>query len=564
MLLLAGCGKSSVVPTAPSAPPAYELSAAALSPGTVTAGNDASSTVIVTPQGGYTGTVSVSCKVVSGGSPAPACSLSPSSVVINSGAPGTSTLTVSSTSKTPGGSYSISLSAIDAKGLAPSNGAQTLALIMAAVLQHIVIIVQENRTPDNLFHDTVLISRGADIASSGLNSLGQTIPLVSIDLGTAGANPQNYDLDHSHHGFVTMYDGGKMDGANLVSCSPAAECPPNAHPNPQFKYVLPSDVQPYFALAEQYTFADRMFQTSEGPSFPAHQFLLAGTSAPTATSPLFASENPSLSPAGCIATANTTITMINALGSESAQPPQYPCFEHPTLTDLLISKSATWRWYTPSVGSIWTAPVAIEHICQQQSINGSLTCTGPEFTGGVIVPQTQVLTDIANGQLAQVTWIIPDGTSSDHANINDGSGPSWVASIVNAIGNSDFWANTAILITWDDWGGWYDHVAPTVINDGVSWGSGYVYGFRVPLIFVSPYAKAAYISHVTHDDGSILKFVETTFGLPSLGYADAAADDLSDCYDLTQTPLKFQTIAAPLDAVHFINDKRPAVDPDDD
>ncbi len=78
----------------------------------------------------------------------------------------------------------------------------------------------------------------------------------------------------------------------------------------------------------------------------------------------------------------------------------------------------------------------------------------------MIIPQSQVLTDIANGQLAQVSWVIPDGTHSDHAESNDGSGPSWVASIVNAIGNSPYWANTAIIITWDDWGGWYDHVAP--------------------------------------------------------------------------------------------------------
>jgi phospholipase C len=103
-----------------------------------------------------------------------------------------------------------------------------------------------------------------------------------------------------------------------------------------------------------------------------------------------------------------------------------------------------------------------------------------------------------------------------------------------------------------------------VINDGVSWGSGYVYGFRVLLIVVAPYAKAAYISHATHDFGSILKFVETTFELPSLGYADTSADDLSDCFDLTQTPLTFSVIPTTLDAAHFINDKRPPTDPDDD
>jgi phospholipase C len=475
-----------------------------------------------------------------------------------------STLTVSSSTSTPGGSYSVAVSARDATGLTPSNGSQTLPLMIAAVIQHIVIIFQENRTPDNLFQDPVLISHGADIASSGVNSLGQTIPLDPIDLGTTGSSPQNYDLSHAHAAFVAMYHGGKMDGANLIPCSPAANCPPNAHPNPQFKYVLPADVQPYFALAEQYTFGDRMFQTNEGPSFPAHQFIIAGTSAPTATSPLFAAENPALSPAGCVASTLNTVAMIDAAGSERAQSAQYPCFEHPTVTDLLGAQKLSWRYYAPSAGSIWTGPDAIRHICGPQTINGTLTCTGVEWTANVVIPQTQVLSDIASGQLAQVSWVIPDGKSSDHALSNDGSGPSWVASIVNAIGNSAYWGNTAIIITWDDWGGWYDHVPPTVVNDGVSWGSGYVYGFRVPLIVVSPYAKTAYVSHVTHDFGSILKFIETTFHLTSLGYADALADDLSDCFTLTQAPSPFHAIAARLNAAFFINDRRPAVDPDDD
>jgi phospholipase C len=103
-----------------------------------------------------------------------------------------------------------------------------------------------------------------------------------------------------------------------------------------------------------------------------------------------------------------------------------------------------------------------------------------------------------------------------------------------------------------------------VIDDGVSWGSGYVYGFRVPLIVVSPYAKTAYISHVTHDFGSILKFIEVTFNLPSLGYADAPADDLSDCFNLDHAPVAFQKIPTTLEAAHFINDRTPPTGPDDD
>ena len=150
-------------------------------------------------------------------------------------------------------------------------------------ISHIVIIFQENRTPDNLFQDPVLIARGADIASSGLNSHGQTIPLTPIPLAN------KYDLSHMHSAFVAMYDGGKMDGANLIVDYCSRE---NCLPNPQFKSVLPSDVQPYFSLAEQYTFGDRMFQTNEGPSYPAHQFILSGTSAPGPGSNLFVAENP--------------------------------------------------------------------------------------------------------------------------------------------------------------------------------------------------------------------------------------------------------------------------------
>jgi len=413
-------------------------------------------------------------------------------------------------------------------------------------IQHVVVIFQENRTPDNLFHDLP----GADIADQGVNSKGQTISLTPISLAN------DYDLSHTHGAFVKMYDGGKMDGADKigVSCAQnATDCPP---PNPQFKYVNPSEVAPYFQLAEQYTFADRMFQTNQGPSFPAHQYIIAGTSAPTPTSNLFAAENPFLPPpnnlisprsgteVGCKAPKGSYVFLIDPLGGESSQ--QYPCFEHGTLVDLLDSRLISWRYYTPSPGSIWVGPNAIWHLR-----------FGPDWARNVIIGKTQVLTDIANGQLPQVSWVIPTGQASDHASVNDGSGPSWVAAVVNAIGDSPYWSNTAIFIAWDDWGGWYDHVPPPIYDS-------YEYGFRVPLIVVSPYAKPSYVSHVTHHFGSILKFIEEDFNLPSLGYADARADDLSDCFDFSQLPIPFQPIAAEHDASYFINDPRPPTPPDDD
>ena len=442
------------------------------------------------------------------------------------------------------------------------------SITVSGKIEHVVLIVQENRSTDNMFQDPVLISRGADIAQSGLDSNGNTIQLQELDIA-AGLNP-----DHGHHAFNLMCDLNsvtgqcQMDGANLID----GNCPQGIQ-NCVYSYVNPSEVQPYFQMAETYTFADHMFQTNQGPSMPAHQFLISGTSAPSVGSNLFASENPSTLGApnsGCDSV-DGEVLLIDPTGDEGSHAPIYPCFEHPTLTDLLEANGNTWRYYTSSgyksgVGqAIWIGPEAIQHICEPLGPDGN--CAGPDWTANVILNQTQILTDITKNQLPNVSWVIPTGQASDHPLLNNGSGPSWVASVVNAIGGSPYWANTAIFIMWDDWGGLYDHVPPPqVLVNCSQWGCGYVYGFRVPLIVVSPYAKAGYISTTpyVHDFGSILHFIEETFNLPSLGYADAVADDFSDCFDLNQPPLQFQTIQAPLKADYFLNDKTPPLEPDDD
>jgi len=443
------------------------------------------------------------------------------------------------------------LPSCESKGCGKRSASQaTTASPAAQKIQHVVIIFQENRTPDNLFHGLP----NADVATAGKNSRGQTVPLTPISL----VDP--YDLDHSHSGFRRMWDGGKMDGAdkNLTQCFGAQNCPP---PDPQFKYVNPSEVAPYFKLAQTYTFCDRMFQTNQGPSFPAHQFIISGTSAPTANTEACASENPknpkgapnAFFDSGCTAPAGELVAILDTDGHESRK--MYPCFEHATLTDELDQKNISWKYYTPSAGIIWNAPNAIKHMCVPDP-TGTL-CTGSDWKNHVILNQTQVLTDVANGDLPAVSWVIPTAQASDHPQKNTGLGPSWVASVVNSIGNSAYWSNTAIFITWDDWGGWYDHVAPSII-------SSYEYGFRVPMIVVSPFAKSGFVSHQTHDFGSILKFTEEVFGLPTIGYADANADDLSDCFDFQQMPVTFRTILATYDATYFLSHKMPAEGPDYD
>jgi len=350
-----------------------------------------------------------------------------------------------------------------------------------------------------------------------------------------------------------MYDNGKMDGADevLQECGPAiptALCV-SAGAYPQYKYVNASDVTTYFQMAEQYAFGDRMFQTNQGPSYPAHQFILGGTSAPAPNSNLYVAENSQGNPVpglrtGCAAQPVQTVILIDPQGQEKQK--IYPCFEHATLPDLLDAKGISWRYYTPALGGLVTGPNSIRHLR-----------FGPDWNEDVVPDPTQILRDIAENRLPAVSWVIPSRLASDHGGGSDGSGPAWVASIVNALGNSPYWSSTAIFITWDDWGGWYDHVAPTIYDS-------YTYGFRVPLIVVSPYSNVGYVSHVTHDFGSILKFTEEVFGLPSLGYADSRADDLSDCFNFGNRALVFRPIPAKYDQNYFLNDKRKPMNPDDD
>lgn len=171
-----------------------------------------------------------------------------------------------------------------------------------------------------------------------------------------------------------------------------------------------------------------------------------------------------------------------------------------------------------------------------------------------------------------MSWVIPGANNSDHNGKNEGGGPSWVASIVNAVGQSactnpdgsSYWESTAILVTWDDWGGWYDHEPPTILAQPQG---DYQYGFRVPLIVISAYTPAGYIDNGRHDFGSMINFVENNFGVEMgiLGFADARAngDDLSGFFGLSTIPRPYVTIPSILSAQDFINDTRPAEDPDD-
>jgi phospholipase C len=405
-------------------------------------------------------------------------------------------------------------------------------------IDHVVIIFQENRSVDNLFNRL----RGADTVRSGLTSKGKSVPLRPILLTAP------YDISHEHSAFEIEDANGKIDGFNnvLTSCEQRAACPPPA--DRAYGYVPPSEVEPYYRMATSYTFANRMFQSNEGPSFPAHQYILSGTSTIANGSDLRAASNAFTAQGaftgGCDSPPGSFVWLIDPFGNENQW--SFPCFNRLTLTDLIEQKGLSWRYYVASVApGLWNAPDAILQIRDSS-----------EYLN-VIAPPSAVITDISHRRLANVVWVTPTAAASDHASITNGSGPSWVASVVNAIGESPYWNDTAIFVAWDDWGGWYDHVPPVKYN-------AYELGFRVPLIVISPYAKAHYISRVQHEFGSILKFTEETFRLGSMHTTDERADDLSDCFDFAQSPIKFIAIPAKYPASYFLRQPLSSQDPDDD
>jgi phospholipase C len=392
-------------------------------------------------------------------------------------------------------------------------------------IKHIVVIMQENRSMDNMFNGYP----GADTAQTG-SSYGQTLTLqpLRLDRGT--------DLGHTHPDFWHDFDYGLNDGFAY---------PVYQYPDQAYSYVPQDQTVPLWTLAADYTLGDRMFQSNTGPSFVAHQYMIAGQSAET-------DENPDDTSFlwGCDAPAGTTVALLGPNGTDL--PGVYPCFDYQTMADLLDAAGVSWKYYAPSVnappiysGYDWSAFDAIWHIRY-----------GPDWNRSVISPPTQIFADVQNGNLAQVTWVIPEFAWSDHPG-STAEGPDWVGDIANTIGESQYWDSTAILISWDDWGGWYDHVRPPSVDAmGL--------GFRVPLIVVSPWAKHGYISHQQHEFGSFLHFTEEVFNLPSLNTRDAMSDDLADCFDLAQTLLPYTPVPVNHDPSFFIHSQHSKQPPDDD
>jgi len=362
-------------------------------------------------------------------------------------------------------------------------------------IKHIVFLVKENRTFDTYFGPFP----GADGATSGTISTGQTITLRHAP----DVLPR--DISHSFQSAVLAIDGGAMDKFNLI---------PGGNQNGDFlsySQYTETDIPNYFTYARNFVLADRFFSSLTGPSFPNHLYTVGAQSGGAINNPTSANRW------GCDSPANSRVQVLEDDGTTM---PEYPCFDFRTLADLLEGEGLSWKYYAPSQdqpGYIWSALNAIAHI--------RLT----ELWTQHVVPTADFVSDAQNGNLPAVSWLVTSSGMSEHPPASVCVGENWTVSQINALMQGPDWESTVVFLTWDDFGGFYDHVAPPSVDS-------FGLGPRVPFLILSAFARSGYIEHKVLEFSSVLKFIEDRFDLDRLTERDEKSNALFDAFDFDDRP----------------------------
>jgi phospholipase C len=359
------------------------------------------------------------------------------------------------------------------------------AAIDPTAIQHTVFIIKENRTFDNYFGRFP----GADGATSGMASSGQVVPLISTPDCYQGTVCNGWACA------VQAYDNGKMDKFDLATGGTLDA----------YTQMTEQDVPNYWAYARRFTLADRYFSSVHGPSLPNHLFSVAAQSGG-----VMDNENGSGSGTNCDGSPSGTVPVIDENGQITQQS---PCFDFQTLPDLLENAGISWKYYGEQGGILSTIRhIANSPLLQKRSADPS-----------------QLVTDAANGTLPAVSWVLPPSGAGEHPPESTCNGENWTVEVLNAIMQGPEWNSTVVFLTWDDFGGLYDHVPPPQVDRlGL--------GLRAPLLVISPFARRGYVSHTVYEQSSILKFIERRYHLQSLTARDGEATDMMDSFDFSQSP----------------------------
>ena len=369
-------------------------------------------------------------------------------------------------------------------------------------IDHIVWIIQENHSFDNYF-GTYPRANGFPPSTCLLKTPGSSECVAPFHM-PEGAPP--CDMDHSWQVAHAAYDNGKMDGFIWAEGSPFT-----------MGYYDERDIPNYWNYARHFTLCDNFFSSLMGPSSPNHLFTVAAQSG------------------GETNNVETFEQLKEFLDDPDG-------FTFASMVDLLEKARVSWKYYVeaeptpasekgrawwprlyypqPDTFTLWNPLPGFKSIREDPKKMARLVSTEDYFR------------DLKEGTLPQVAWLIPRFNDSEHPPEPIGpvaQGMWYVTRLVNALMESPYWRNSVIFLTWDDYGGFYDHVQPPFID-------AYGYGPRVPTIVISPYARAGYISHQMYDFTSMLKFIEVRYGLPHLALRDDRASTMEDCFDFNQSP----------------------------
>ena len=364
-------------------------------------------------------------------------------------------------------------------------------------IKHIIWIVKENHTFDNMFGRFP----GAD---------GTTVAHAGSRVVPMGDTPDvlTTDLAHTGNTATTDMDGGKMD--NFFRASNAVQNGENVADS-QFRA---SGIPNYWKYAQDYTLADHFFSTVSAASFPNHLVTVTGSNLNTVG---VNRSSTSVWSWGCDASPGTVALYDSGNGSSN----NAPCFNVQTIPDEANAAHVTWQYYAPprgQAGYIWSTLDEIKHIRYSNQWTNNVTDTNT-FPANVKA-----------GKLAQMTWLIPSFDESDHPPASMCRGENWTVQAINSVMKSKFWPTTAIILTWDDFGGFYDHVAPPQIAANML-------GPRVPAIVISPYSRPGYVDHTQYDFRSVVTFIENEFNLPHLATFNRNVSSVAGAMDFTQKPL---------------------------
>jgi phospholipase C len=367
-------------------------------------------------------------------------------------------------------------------------------------IKHIIVIMQENRSFDHYF--------GTYPGANGLPA-GTCVPENPSVVGSPCVKPFllttpiTTDLPHTYNATIKAINGGQMNGfyAAEGSCTQT------------MGYYDQTMIPYYWNYAQHFVLSDGTFESANSYSLPNHWYMIA------AQAPQIGYYQYGNNGFGV----NTPKPVLVQYVSEANQ--------IQTLGDSMIQSGISWKYYDSPMDPKGIANAIVNG--QVAAYWNTFRAKNSSYTSEYMphfVFRGQLLSDIGNGTLPSVSWVIPSAPVSEHAPANLTLGMWYVRYLVNAVMNSNYWKDTAIIISWDDYGGWYDHVAPPVIDQ-------FGYGIRVPMLIISPYSKPGFIDNTVYSFDSILKFVEWNFGLHSLTSRDANANNLLNAFNFQQTPL---------------------------